>query len=292
MVRILILGSAGMLGHVVCRYFEGLGKYEVIDASFPNEFRKGSKILDVTDAARLKEYLETIRPDILINCIGLLIRGSQDEPANAIYINAWLPHFLSKIIHAWNGKLVHISTDCVFSGSKGSYTEIDEKDAKDIYGRSKALGEVENDKDLTIRTSIIGPELKKKGEGLFHWFMNQAGNVNGYTRVYWSGLTTLELAKVIDAAIVQNLSGLVNVSAMQKISKYELLTLIHRTFSFPDVTIIPFDQKMEDKSLVSVRTDFTYAKKDYPEMIQELFAFMRKNGEYYPGYLSPGGKKK
>lgn len=120
-----------MLGHVVCKYFEGLNSYQVFDASYPSVFRNESYILDVLDNKRLIEFFETISPDIVINCIGILINGSSADPANAIYINSYFPHFLSKAIKKWNGKLIHISTDCMFSGAKGNYSETDFRDADD-----------------------------------------------------------------------------------------------------------------------------------------------------------------
>lgn len=285
MKKILILGSAGMLGHVVCKYFEELNSYQVFDASYPYKFRSESNILDVLDNNKLIEFLVKISPDIVINCIGVLIKGSSTDPANAIYINSYFPHFLSKVIKKWGGKLIHISTDCVFSGAKGEYSESDLKDADDTYGRSKSLGEVNNDYDLTLRTSIIGPELNMNGEGLFHWFMNQNGNIYGFTRVLWTGVTTLELARAIHSAIDQNLTGLINLPAKQKISKYNLLVKIKEIFNFPNVQIIPSDKKNEDKSLISVRTDFDFKVKEYPEMLLDLFHFMNVNAELYEHYF-------
>ena len=129
------------------------------------------------------------------------------------------------------GMLIHISTDCVFSGNKGNYIETDYRDARDIYGLSKALGEIDNENDLTIRTSIIGPELKTNGEGLFHWFLSQKGNVYGYTDAIWGGVTTLEFAKAIDCAIEQRITGLINLTNKVPISKYELLKLSQKIFN-------------------------------------------------------------
>jgi len=201
MKKVLILGSGGMLGHMVYTYFKALNKYEIIDASFPQKAFSESTLLDVTNKTELELYIDRNKPDILINCIGILLKGSEEDPSNAIYLNAYLPHQLSRLLNSYGGKLIHVSTDCVFTGNKGSYVEADFKDARDTYGLSKSLGEVNNDHDLTLRTSIIGPELKEKGEGLFHWFINQTGEINGFTKMIWGGVTTLELAKVIDAAI-------------------------------------------------------------------------------------------
>lgn len=284
MKKILILGSAGMLGHVVCKYLERLNSYQIYDASYPVKFRKESTILDVFDNKKLIELLEKTSPDIVINCIGVLIKGSSLDPANAIYLNSYFPHYLSKIIKKWNGKLIHISTDCVFSGTKGNYSEFDLKDAADIYGRSKSLGEVINDKDLTLRTSIIGPDLNMNGEGLFHWFMNQSGTINGFTQVFWTGVTTLELARAIHSAIDQKVTGLINLPTKQKISKYNLLTEIKEIYKLSNIQILPTDKKAEDKSLISQRTDFHFKVKEYHEMLLDQFHFMNTNNELYKHY--------
>lgn len=275
-----------MLGHVVCKYFEGLNSFHIFDASYPFKFRNESEIINVFDNNELIKFLEKISPDIVINCIGILIKGSSSDPANAIYLNSYFPHFLSKVIKKWNGKLIHISTDCVFSGEKGNYSENDFKDADDNYGRSKSLGEVNNQYDLTLRTSIIGPEINKNGEGLFNWFMNQKDNSYGFKRVFWTGVTTLELAKVIHAAIEQNLTGLINIPAKQKISKYNLLLKIKEIFNHPNVLIIPSEEKVEDKSLISIRNDFDFNIKEYPEMLFDMFNFMKANAELYKHYFS------
>ena len=177
--------------------------------------------------------------------------------------------------------MIHISTDCVFSGKKGNYMETDFKDAEDMYGQSKSLGEIINEYDLTLRTSIIGPELKSNGEGLFHWFMQQKGEIKGFSKVYWSGVTTLELAKVIDEAIEQNLTGLINITNGTKISKYELLQLFKQYFYTNELIIQDNANKMLDKSLKSTRDDFKYSFSSYTSMIKNQFDFMDKNRELY-----------
>ena len=157
--KILLLGATGMAGHVAYHYLNETNKYEIVDVVFRNKLTADSIVLDVTDKHATEELIKTVKPDIIVNCIGILIKGSRQHPDNAIYINAYFPHLLERLSSEINAKLIHISTDCVFSGKKGNYTEYDFRDADDVYGRSKALGEVENDRDLTIRTSIIGPEL-------------------------------------------------------------------------------------------------------------------------------------
>lgn len=284
MKRLLVLGSAGMLGHVVFTYLKEVKKYEVFDASFPEKFLQESILLDACNKKQVTETIENIKPDIIINCIGLLIKGSQQNPADAIYLNSFLPHQLSNLQRKHSGKLIHISTDCVFTGQKGCYVESDFKDARDIYGLSKMLGEVINDHDLTIRTSIIGPELKPDGEGLFHWFNKQQGKVNGYTKAFWSGVTTLELSKAIDAAIEQNISGLYHLSNVEKISKNDLLRLIKKIWNRYDIEIDPTDGKIIDKSLITSRSDFKYKVDSYEHMLIDLREFMKTNASMYKQY--------
>ncbi len=286
MKKIMILGSAGMLGHMVYNYLKSLNKYIIVDTSFPEKLHGGSKLLNVTNKEELEDFISSEKPDILVNCIGILLRGSKDDPSNAIYLNSYLPHQLSKLLRQNGGKLIHISTDCVFTGNKGKYAETDFKDARDTYGLSKALGEVDNDHDLTMRTSIIGPELKEKGEGLFHWFMKQNGEINGYTKMFWGGVTTLELAKAIDAAIVQEITGLIHVTNSQPISKFEMVTLFKDIWKTDHIQITPVEGKVADKSLISVRNDFKYQVASYSKMIEDqrnwMFTYSNIYVKNYP----------
>ncbi|RKE04607.1 dTDP-4-dehydrorhamnose reductase family protein [Marinifilum flexuosum] len=276
--KMLILGATGMAGHVAFHYLKGTNQYEISNIVFRTPLNNDSIIVDVKDKNLLLEAIKNINPDVIVNCIGVLIKGSKSDPSNAIYINSLLPHLLSSIAKTINAKLIHISTDCVFSGKKGMYSEEDFRDADDVYGRSKALGEIVNDRDLTIRTSIIGPELKENGEGLFHWFMNQTGEINGFTKAIWGGITTLELAKVIHESIKQNITGLLNVTNCEKISKYDLLHLIKTVYKRENVNILKVEGKHVDKSLISVRKDFSYNVSSYLKMIEEQRQFMIEYG--------------
>lgn len=285
MKKVLILGASGMAGHMVYYYLASLQKYRLYTVCHKTSLIEHCFILDVCDTNALTSILVDIQPDIIINCIGILIKGAEESVKNAVYINAYYPHLLSDIINKnlQSSKLIHISTDCVFSGKKGNYTVDDKKDALDIYGMTKNLGEVINKKDLTIRTSIIGPELKKNGEGLFHWlFSNKTiKEVNGYTKSVWSGVTTLELAKVIDFAIITDLRGLQQFSNNNQITKYDLLKLITGTFNLP-VEIRPVDGVISDKSIISSISDYTVPS--YSVMLQDLHNFMSKNKKLYTQY--------
>ncbi|MFL0162077.1 dTDP-4-dehydrorhamnose reductase family protein [Aquirufa salirivi] len=280
MKKIIVLGSSGMLGHMVYFYLRDLGKYEVIDVSYQSKLTDKSILLDAYNKQEVEELIVRERPDIVINCVGILIGGANSNPSNAIYLNAYFPNQLSSILEKTGGKLIHISTDCVFSGKRGSYQEDDLRDADDTYGKSKALGEVINSRDLTLRTSIIGPELKVHGVGLFHWFMQQSGEINGYTRALWSGVTTLEMAKVIHEAIEQNLVGLAHVTNGEKISKFDLLQLLKDIWKREDLTIKAFSDYFVDKSLIPSK-QLNYQVPSYKKMLEDQWNWMETNQSLY-----------
>ena len=261
---IFILGSTGMAGHMITRYLSTLKKYKVRNVSL-EELNEETIILDVVDKDLLGNTLIKIKPDVVINCIGLLIKASAEQHALAIYLNSFLPHYLVELGTEMNFKTIHLSTDCVFSGKRGEYSENDVKDGEGHYARTKVLGEIINNKDLTFRTSFIGPELKISGTGLFHWFMNQKGTIYGYNNIFWTGLTTLELAKAIDKAIDQDLSSLYHLVPNKKISKFELLNLIKGIWGKP-IEILKNDNPKSDKSLINNRNDFNYRIPDYRTM--------------------------
>lgn len=285
MEKVLVIGSRGMAGHVIKAYLETTGKYEVwgiarnIDAS--------SSEIDL-DASNEKELEDTIRRHqfhYVINCIGILNKDAEDNPYKAIWYNSYFPHLLEKWAAESDFKLIHISTDCVFSGKgDGGYTETSFKDGTGYYAQSKALGEVDNGKDLTIRTSIIGPELKSNGIGLFHWFMQQENPVKGYIHAYWSGVTTMVLAHAIDQAIQQNLRGLFQLTNNRKISKFDLISLFNNKFRQGKLEISPDADYKVDKSLINTRTDFDFIVPDYEVMVSEMNQWMQQHPETYPNY--------
>lgn len=282
--KVLLLGATGMAGHMTYYYLKNTGKYDISNIVYRTKLTADSIIVDVTDKSAVSQVICDIHPEVIINCVGVLIKGSKEKPSNAIFINAYFPHLLEVLSDKVGAKLIHISTDCVFSGKKGKYVEEDFRDADDIYGRSKALGEVINTKDLTIRTSIIGPELKKSGEGLFHWFMQKTGQINGFKTAIWGGVTTLELAKAIDRAIDLNIVGLVHLSNGVGISKYDLLHLFRKIWNRKDIQILPFNGNIIDKSIAkSVR--FDYPVPSYEEMLHQQYDWMKTHMELYSLYL-------
>jgi dTDP-4-dehydrorhamnose reductase len=281
MKKVLILGATGMLGHTLYYYLKENTAYHVTSLVFRHPLNEDSVICDVTDRKRTESIIKEINPNVIINCIGILIRGSNNDYSNAIYINAFFPHLLSDIAEEIGAKLIHISTDCVFSGKKGGYVETDFRDADDLYGRTKALGELENEKDLTIRTSIVGPELKEQGEGLLHWFLNQTGEVNGFTKALWGGVTTLELSKAIAILLQQPLSGIIHLTNGKAISKFDLLNLFSESFPQLGIKVNAVYGKPVDKSLSSIRNDISFSVSSYSQMVAEMKDFIRRHESIY-----------
>lgn len=280
MKKIFLIGVAGMAGHVIYTHLDKLG-YRIFSTKNKTDFKEIGITIDINNLGELRTSLEEFQPDIIINCVGVLLKGSKDSSANAIFTNAYFPHFLAEYAISNECKLIHISTDCVFSGLKGGYIESDIKDAKDVYGKSKGLGEIIDSNNLTIRTSIIGPELKKNGEGLFDWFFNQKGDINGYTNAFWSGVTTVELAKFIDYAINTDLTGLFHLTNNIRISKFELLTLIKNRFSNNVTSINAYHDYFIDKSLLNTNQLSKYTVPSYSVMLEELHLFMQENNDFY-----------
>ena len=264
-----------MLGHIVLEKLYGKDIFEVFDITRKKDNRLNNFECDVTNLNSLFKIIKDINPDYIINCIGVLIKGSIQDPSNAILINALLPHKLAQFSKAINAKFIHISTDCVFDGSKGSYIETDNKTAQDTYGLSKSLGEINDDKNLTLRTSIIGPELKDNGEGLFSWFIKQKGEVNGFTESIWGGVTTLVLADVIIKSINENYTGLFHVTNGQPISKFDLLSLIKDKFELNHINLKKSSGKKVDKSL---NTKYDYFNvPSYKQMITDMYKYYLEN---------------
>lgn len=283
MKTVLVLGSGGMAGHVVSLYLREK-EYQVSTLSARNALDKNTVLLDVTQKLELEDYLKSNSFDVVVNCIGLLVKQSEEKKDLAVYLNSYLPHYLETFYSNSNTKLIHLSTDCVFSGKRGPYTEKSQYDGELFYDRSKALGEVINDKDLTFRMSIVGPDTQENGDGLFNWFYKQTGEISGYSKTIWNGITTIELAKGIDVAINNNLTGLYHLTPKENISKYELLKLFKKEFNRNDIIIKANSEITSDKTLINSRTDFEFEVSDYPEMISEMHEWIDSHKEQYKHY--------
>ena len=270
MKKILILGI-GMAGHVIYKYLDSLKKYDLTGIS-----KTKTDYVDYQIDIRMELYelafvLENIFPDVIINCTGILVKESENFPSRAIYMNTFFPRWLEHKYKDTSVKIIHISTDCVFDGVQGYYSETTPPNESNWYGRTKAMGELNNNKDLTLRTSIIGPELKDEGSGLFSWFLRQTGIVRGYDKVLWNGITTLELAKQIDKILdIDNLVGLYHLITRKEITKYDLLILIQKIWGKKDIEIIKDSLVYSNKVLMNGRLEYEPYIPNYDKQLQEL----------------------
>lgn len=286
-MNILVLGANGMAGHTISLYFLEKG-YKVTTLT-RKPFNIGENLnltLNSESIGKLKAIVNENNFNVIINCVGILNQNAEEKKEDAVFINSYLPHYLSQITKNSKTKIVHMSTDCVFSGLEGSYKETSFTDGRTFYDRSKALGELNDNKNLTFRNSIIGPDINYNGIGLFNWFMKQQGEIKGYQKALWTGVTTLTLAKAIEAAIDQNISGLYNLVNNQVINKYDLLKIFNENFKGNSINIIPDNNLEVNKSLVNTRTDFRYEVPSYEKMIEEMKEWINDHIEYYPHYIN------
>lgn len=283
-MRVLVLGASGMLGHAVLRVlaagpgFEPTGtvRSEAAARRLPPALHdKVVAGIDIDNFDTLARAFAEARPHAVVNCVGLVKQlAAADDPLAAIPVNALLPHRLARLCAVAGARLVHVSTDCVFAGTRGLYKEDDPADAPDLYGRSKRLGEVDYPHAVTLRTSIVGHELGS-AHGLVEWFLSQQGAVRGFTRAVFSGLPTVELATVIRDRVLPDaaLSGLYHVAAAP-ISKHDLLTLVASRYG-KAIRIDPDDSVVVDRSLDAARFERAtgYAAPPWEELVRRMHAF-------------------
>ncbi|MBN8742707.1 MAG: SDR family oxidoreductase [Thiomonas arsenitoxydans] len=283
-MRVLVLGASGMLGNAVFRIFGGDSAFEVFGSARSNymlrhfDGRLAQRTLigfDVENSDALMRLFAIAKPDLVINCIGLVKQlSTANQILEAVPLNAILPHRLAVLCEAVGARLIQVSTDCVFSGAKGDYLESDFADAHDIYGRSKFLGEVDYPNAITLRTSIIGHELEGN-RSLIGWFLSQQGTVKGFTKAVFSGLPTVELATVMKEYVVPRpqMRGLYHVSAAP-IDKYALLQLVADAYG-KEIRIDPSDELVIDRSLNSTRfrLETGYQPPEWPELVRRMQDF-------------------
>ena len=283
-MRIVVIGGAGMLGHKM---------FQILRERFPDtvcttredvrnppfdriELLQGDDVIrgvDVMDFDRLQGTLKELRPDFIVNCVGIVKQREESRMAvPSIAINSLLPHKLAAFASNWGGRVIHPSTDCVFDGKRGGYTEADDSNAEDLYGKSKFLGELHCDNGLTLRTSIIGRELVEH-RSLLDWFLlQQGGTVRGFRRVIYSGVTTNQLAEVVTLVIQKfpGLHGLFQVVS-EPISKHDLLCLIRDAYKL-EVNIVPEDREVSDRSMKSdkFREATGYVSPPWVELVERL----------------------
>lgn len=276
-MNVLVLGANGMLGHMIYSYLKEQG-YNVVGTARNGKYEYEYDAFESMES--LEEIIKNSEPSFVINCIGILNKVAEDNHYLATKINSLLPNYIDTLSEKYNFKFIHVSTDCVFSGKKGNYDESSLTDATSFYGRSKALGEINNDRNLTLRTSIVGPDINEKGIGLYHWFMNQHDSVNGFTKAIWSGVTTLELSKIIEYTFNSNMTGLHHVVNNDSISKYDLLKLFAK-YSDKDIKINPYDDFVENKSLVNTSNEFIDLIPSYEKMVEEMCEWIKNHNDVY-----------
>ena len=282
--KVLVLGSTGLIGHQVFNYLKDNSDFHLSNIAYRKKLQKDTILLDARDEENFVSYIEKISPNYIVNCIGVLISQAKKDPESAIFLNTYLPHRLSRLADELNAKLIHMSTDCVFSGNKKTpYVELDEKDGQDTYAKTKGAGEVVNNKHLTLRTSVVGPELNPNGEELFNWFMNQTGSISGFTKAIWSGVTTLEIAKAVKWSIDNEITGLYHVTNNQPISKNDLLKLFKK-HTQKEINITPIDGYDVDKSFIDTRKLIDYEIPSYDHMISDMVKLIKNNSFLYLHY--------
>lgn len=283
-MKVLVLGASGMAGHIISLYFQEQGHDVTGFTRKPISFCK-NLIGDAMNPAEIKSAILSDDFDVVINAIGVLNQNAEDHKSMAVMLNGYLPHFIADTLRNSKTKLIHMSTDCVFAGNTGPYYEDSFPDGKIFYDRSKAIGEVNDDKNLTFRNSIVGPDCNEKGIGLFNWFMKQEGSINGFTGAIWTGVTTLTLAKAMEQALKENLTGLYNLVNNESINKFDLCGLFNKYFRNGEVRINPSDTLQLDKSLRHRRTDFSFVVPSYEQQIKEMADWVNSHKEFYPHYF-------
>lgn len=282
-MNIFILGCNGMAGHMISLYLKEQG-HNVIGFDRTRSKNIDSIAGDAFNTEFLRKFILESKFDTVINCIGILNQFAEKDKAVASFLNSYFPHFLAETTADTAIQVIHMSTDCVFSGKRGNYTEDDFRDGETFYDRSKALGELEDEKNITLRNSIVGPDPNSKGIGLLNWFLQQNSEVNGFTKSMWTGQTTLQLAKTMEVAAKERACGLYNTVPDHSISKFDLLMLFNHYFKNNSIKINPVDGICADKSLKRTRYDFSYIIPDYETMIAELAEWMKKHKDLYPHY--------
>lgn len=282
--KVLVLGATGMLGHAMLRFFSASVGYEVLGSARSSDLLRHlpesvrDKVIcgvDVENPDSLIRLFATAKPQIVINCIGLVKQlADANDPLSAIPLNSIFPHRLAKLCCVAGARLIHISTDCVFTGKAGLYSETDPSDARDLYGLSKFLGEVDYPNAITLRTSIIGHELNSS-KSLVEWFLAQNGNVNGYSKAIFSGLPTVEIARVVRDFVIPfpELRGLYHVSA-EPINKFDLLNLIAEVYG-KTIDIKRNEEVVIDRSLNSSLFQRTtgYKPPSWKKLINQMHSF-------------------
>lgn len=283
-MRFLVLGASGMAGHTISIYLRERGHRVVGFSRGGVPFLEEQVVGDARDEALVAESVGEGDFDVVVNCVGVLNQYAERDPEGAAYLNGRLPHVLAEICEGTRTRVFHMSTDCVFAGNTGPYSEDSVPDGKTVYDRTKAAGELDDGRNLTLRCSIVGPDRNPAGIGLLNWFMAQEGPVKGYTGAIWTGLTTLELAKAMERAALEGASGLVNMVPPLSISKFDLLRLFNENLRGGSVEIVPDGSVQLDKTLVRANFDCSFRPRGYAEQVADMARWIRGHAGLYPHY--------
>ncbi|WP_433532419.1 dTDP-4-dehydrorhamnose reductase family protein [Micromonospora sp. CA-263727] len=282
--RVLVVGVTGMLGHAVLRELSDAPELDVHGLARRIDDRAGwfperllariTPAVDATRFAQVRQLVDELRPDVVVNCVGVIKqRPDVQDAVHTVTLNALFPHLLADACAESGSRLIHVSTDCVFSGQRGGYVEDDLPDPPDLYGRSKLLGEATGAAALTLRTSIIGHELTTS-RSLVDWFLSQRGRVRGFTRAIYSGVTTVEFARLLRTVVLprEELTGLYHVAA-EPISKYDLLRLVAEVYRWSG-ELVPDDEFACDRSMraEALARATGYRPPGWPDMIRAMHA--------------------
>lgn len=282
-MKFLVLGANGMAGHTIGLYLSERG-HDVVGFARSDSELFDCIVGDAHDLSLLKSTINDNAFDVVVNAIGLLNDFANRRQDEAVFLNSYLPHYLAEVTKDESARVFHLSTDCVFSGNTGPYSEYAVPNGTSIYDRSKALGELWDSKNLTFRNSIVGPDLKPEGIGLLNWFLAQEGKIRGFTEAIWTGLTTLELAKAIEHSATESNFGLVNMVPDASISKFDLLNLFNIYINHGRAEIIPSNDLRLDKTLIRENRESSFIPSSYDEQIHELSLWMLDHKNLYPHY--------
>ncbi len=273
-----------MAGHLISLYFKELGYNVVGFARSKSRYLDNTILGDACEISTIGSIIKEGEYDAVINCLGILNQFAEENKSTAVLINGYIPHYLTKITQDSATRVIHMSTDCVFAGNDGPYFEYTLPNGTSFYDRTKAIGEINTSKDLTFRNSIVGPDLKEQGIGLFNWFMKQSGTIYGYTGAMWTGVTTITLAKAMGEALNDELAGIYNLVNNESISKFDLLSLFNRYFRNNSINILPNGDLQLDKSLRNTRGDFSFVVPSYEKQIQDMHDWIKDHASLYPHY--------
>lgn len=281
-MKILVLGSGGMLGHLTTIYLKEQG-HDVSDLSFPYAAFEKSFVCDISNLSQFESYLQSNNFDMIINCIALLIQASDQNKDKSIFINSYFPHWLEGKFKDSKTKIIQVSTDGVFGDGITPFDENSPHLNSSFYAKTKSLGELDNGKDLTIRSSYFGPDINENGKGLLNWFFSQNGEVNGYTKAIFTGVSSLEFAKFVHE-YGSSTTGIYNLGATKPICKYDLLNNFIKDLNIHKIKLVPNDTVEIDTSVISCRNDIKYKPVSYETMVSDLCDFIINHKSYYRHY--------